>query len=70
MTHSITSRSGSNALVNFGTVVWLRFCWFYHVIGTDISMIAARSVLPKGIFPFFVVGTALGLSFNVGRYLT
>ncbi len=31
---------------------------------------AARSALPKGILPFFVVGTALELSFNVGRCLT
>jgi hypothetical protein len=70
MMHSIASRSGSYARVDSGTVEWLRLYWFFHVIGTDASMIAARSALPKRIFPFFVVGTASWLSFNVGRYLT
>ncbi len=50
-----------------GTVEWLRLYWFCHNIGTDASTIAARSALPKGVFPFFIVGTALGLSFNVQR---
>jgi hypothetical protein len=70
MTRSIASRSGSNVQDDSGTVEWLRLYWFCHNIGTDASTIAARSALLKGIFPFFVVGTALGLSFNVGRYLT
>jgi hypothetical protein len=70
MTCSMASRSGSSVRVDSGTVEWLRLYWFCHNIGTDASTISARSALPKGIFPFFVVGTALGLSFNVGRCLT
>jgi hypothetical protein len=66
----MASRSGSNVQVDLGTVEWLRLYWFYHDIGTDASTIIARSALPKGIFPIFVVGAALGLSFNVGRCLT
>jgi hypothetical protein len=54
---SIASSSGSNIRVDSGTVEWLRLYWFCHDIGTDARMIAARSALPKGIFPFFVVGT-------------
>ncbi len=70
MTCLMASRSGSNVRVNLGTVEWLRLYWFCHNIGTDDSTMAARSALPKEIFPFFVVGTALELSFNVGRCLT
>ena len=65
MTHSMVSRSSSNVRVDLGIVEWLRLYWFFHNIGTDASMIAARSALPKHSF---VVGTVLGLSFNVGRY--
>jgi hypothetical protein len=70
MTRSMASRSGSKVRVDLGTVEWLRLYWFCHNIGTDDSTMAARSALPKGIFPFFVAGTALELSFNVGRCLT
>ncbi len=70
MTHMMASRSGSNVRVDSGTVEWLRLYWFCHDIGTDNSTMAARSASLKGIFPFFVVGTALELSFNVGRCLT
>jgi hypothetical protein len=70
MTCSIASRSGSNVRVDLGTVEWLRLYWFCHDIRTDVSAMMARSVSTKGIFPFFVVGTALKLSFNVGRCLT
>jgi hypothetical protein len=70
MTHSMALRSSSNVPVDSGTVEWLRLYWFCHNIGTDTSTMAARSALLKGIFPFFVVGTALGLSFNVERCLT
>jgi hypothetical protein len=70
MTRSIASRSGSSARNDLGSVRWVRFYWFCHVIGMDASTIAARSASPKGVFPFFIIGTALGLSFNVGRYLT
>jgi hypothetical protein len=69
-TRLMASRSGSNVQVDSGTVEQLRFYWFCHDIGTDDSTMAARSASPKGIFPFFVVGTALELSFNVGRCLT
>jgi hypothetical protein len=44
--------------------------WFCHIIRTDASTIAARSAMADGMFPFFIVGTSLGLSFYVGRYLT
>ncbi len=67
MTCSMASKSGNNVLVDSGTVEWLRLYWFCHNIGTDNSTMVARSALPKGIFPFFVVGIALELSFNVGR---
>ncbi len=70
MTHSMAARSGSNICVDLGTVEWLRLYWFCHDIEVDDSTMAPRSALPKGIFPFFVVGTALELSFNVGRCLT
>jgi hypothetical protein len=62
MTCSIASRSGSNACVASRTVVWLMLYWFCHVIGTDASMIAARSALPKGTFtfPFFIINTPWG----------
>jgi hypothetical protein len=70
MTCSMASRSGNKVHVNLGTIEWLRLYWFYHTIGTEDSTMAARSALPKGIFPFFVVGTALELSFNVWRCLT
>jgi hypothetical protein len=70
MTHSMASRSGKNLLLNSGIVEWLRLYSFCHDIGTDASTMVARSASPKGIFPFFIVGTALGLSFNVGRCLT
>jgi hypothetical protein len=68
--HLMASRSGSNIRVDLETVEWLRLYWFCHNIRTDASTIPARSALPKGIFPFFVIGAALGLSFNVGRCLT
>ncbi len=68
---SMASRSSSNVQAYLlGTIEWLRLHWFCHDIGTDASTIAARSALQKGIFPFFVIGTALRLSFNVGRCLT
>jgi hypothetical protein len=67
MTHSIASRSGNKVRVDLGTVEWLRLYWFYHNIGTDDSTMAARSASPKGILLFFIVGTALELSFNVWR---
>jgi hypothetical protein len=70
MTGLMTSRSGSNKQIDQGTVEWLRLYWFCHDIRTDACTIAARSASPKGIFPFIIVGTALGLSFNVGRCLT
>jgi hypothetical protein len=70
MTHSIFSRSGSNVCGNSGTVRWDRLYWFCHIIGTDASMIAARSASLKGAFPFFVVVIAFGLSFNMARCLT
>jgi hypothetical protein len=70
MTRSMASRSGNNVRVDLRTIEWLRLYWFCHNIGTDNSTMAARPALPKGIFPFFVVGTALELSFNVGRCLT
>jgi hypothetical protein len=66
MTCLIASRSGSNARVDSGTIVWLRLYWFCHVIGTDTSRIAARSASPKGTFPFFVVNTASGAVFQCG----
>jgi hypothetical protein len=66
----IASRSSSKVQVDPGTNEWLRLYWFCHDIGADASTIMARSALPKGMFTFFVVGTALGLSFNEGRYLT
>jgi hypothetical protein len=69
MTRSMASRSGSNIRVDSGTVEWLRLYWFYHKIRTDDSTMAARSASPKGVFTFFVVGTALELSFNIGRCL-
>jgi hypothetical protein len=50
--------------MDLGTIEWLRLYWFCHDIGTDNSTMAARSASPKGIFPFFVVGTALELSFD------
>jgi hypothetical protein len=59
-------KSGSNIQVDSRTVEWLRLYWFCHDIGTDNSTMAAESVSPKGIFLFFVVGTALELSFNEG----
>jgi hypothetical protein len=70
MTCSMASWSGSNIRVDLGTIEWLRLSWFCHDIGTDNSTMAARSALPKGIFPYFVVSTALEMSFNVGRCLT
>ncbi len=70
MTRSMASRSGSNVQVDSGTDEWLRLYRFCHNIGTDDSTMVARSALPKGIFPFFVVGTVLELSFNVDRCLT
>jgi hypothetical protein len=70
ITPLMASRSGSNIRVDLGTVEWLRLYWFCHGIRTDDSTTLARSALPKGIFPFFIVGTALELSFNVGRCLT
>jgi hypothetical protein len=70
MTCLMASRSGSNVHVDLGTVEWLKLYWFCHDIGTDNSTMAARSALLKGIFPYFVVGTAVELSFNVGRCLT
>jgi hypothetical protein len=70
MTRSMASRSGSNVGVDSGTVEWLRLYWFCHNIGTDASTMVARSALPKRIFPYFIVGTALGLSFNIGSCLT
>ncbi len=70
MTRLIASRSGNKVHVDSGTVEWLRLYWFCHNVGTDNSTMAARSALPKGMLPFFVVGTALELSFNVGRCLT
>ncbi len=70
MTHLMASRSGSNIRFDLGNVEWLRLYWFCHDIGTDDSTMAARSALPKGIFPFFVVSIALELFFNVGRCLT
>jgi hypothetical protein len=70
MTRSMASRSGSNIQVDSGTIEWLRLYLFCHNIETDDSTIVARSALPKGIFPFLIVGTALELSFNVGRCLT
>jgi hypothetical protein len=70
MTRSMVTRSGSNVHVDSGTVEWLRLYWFCHDIGTDDSTMAARSALLKGIIPFFDIGTALELSFNVGRCLT
>jgi hypothetical protein len=70
MTCSMALRSGSNIGVDLGTIEWLRLYSFCHDIGTDNSTMAARSASPKGIFPFFVVSTALELSFNVGRCLT
>jgi hypothetical protein len=69
MTWSIASRFGSNIRVNSRTVEWLWLYWFCYNIGTDASAIAARSALLKRMFPFFVIGRILGLSFNVGRYL-
>jgi hypothetical protein len=63
-------RFGNKVRVDSGTIEWLRLYWFCHDIGTDDSPMAARSASPKGILPFFVVGTALELSFNVGRCLT
>ncbi len=70
MTHLMASRSGNKVCVDSGTVEWLRLYWSCHDIETDYSTMVARSALPKGILPFFVVGTALELSFNVGRCLT
>jgi hypothetical protein len=70
MTCLMASRSGSNVRMDLRTVEWLRLYWFCHDIGTENSTMAARSASPKGIFPFFVVGTSLELSFNVGRCLT
>jgi hypothetical protein len=70
MTHSIASRFSSNSHIDLGTVRWVRMYWFCHIIDTDTSTIVARSALLKGMFPLSVIGTALGLSFNVGRYLT
>jgi hypothetical protein len=70
MTCLMAFRSGSNVRVNLGIVEWLRLYWFCHDIGTDNSTMPARSALLKGIFPFFIVGTALELSFSVGRCLT
>jgi hypothetical protein len=70
MTHLMASRSSSNIQVDLGTVKWLRLHLFCHDIGTDNSIMAARLALPKGIFPFYFIGTALELSFNVGRCLT
>jgi hypothetical protein len=64
------SRSGSSVRGDSELLRWVRLYWFCHVTGMDASMIAARSASLNGMFPFFVVGTALGLSFNVGRYLT
>ncbi len=61
MTHSIFSRSGSNVQGDLGTVRWVRLYWFYHIIGTDASMIATRSAFLKGTFPFFVIVTAFVL---------
>ncbi len=70
MIYLMASRSGNKVHVDSGTVEWFKLYWFCHDIGTDDSTMAARSASPKGIFPFFVVGTALELSFNVGRCLT
>ncbi len=70
MTRLIASRSGNKVRVDLGTVEWLRLYWFYHDIGTDDSTMGAKSASPKGILPFFVIGTALELSVNVGRCLT
>jgi hypothetical protein len=67
MTHLIASKSSRNARVNLGIMRWVRLYWFCHIIGTDTSTIVARSALTKRMFPFFVLGTALGLSCNVGR---
>jgi hypothetical protein len=50
MTHSTTSRSGSKVGVDLGTIEWLRLYWFCYDIGSDASIIAARSALPKGFF--------------------
>jgi hypothetical protein len=60
MTCLIASRSSNKVQVDSGTIEWLRLNWFCHDIGTDNSTMAARSALPKGMLPFFVVGTALG----------
>ncbi len=70
MTRLIASRSGHKVRVDLGTIEWLRLYWFCHDIGTDNITMAARSASPKGILPVFIVGTALELSFNVGRCLT
>ncbi len=70
MTCSIASRSGNKVRVDSGNVEWLRLYWFCHDIETDNSTMAAKSALPKGIFYFLVVSTALELSFNIGRCLT
>ncbi len=70
MTCLIASRSSNKVRVDSGTVEWLSLYWFRHDIGTDNSTMAARSALLKEIFPFLVVGTALELSYKVGRCLT
>jgi hypothetical protein len=55
---------------NLGTARWVRLYWFCHVIGTDASkIVVAKLALLKRMFPFFIVMTALGLSFNIGRCL-
>ncbi len=70
MTLLMASRFDNNVCVDSGTVEWLRLYWFYHNIGTDNSTMTARSASSKGILLFFIVSTALELSFNIGRCLT
>ncbi len=70
MTHSVASRYGNNVQVDSKAIEWLRLYWFCHDIGTETSTMATRSASPKGMFPFFVIGTALELFFNVGRCVT
>ncbi len=41
--HSIASRSGNNACIDSRNVRWVRLYWFCHIIGTEASIIVARS---------------------------
>ncbi len=67
MMHLIFSRSSSSIHGACGTVECMRLYWFCHKMSTEASRNAARSALLKGIFPFLVVETPLGLFFSIER---